>query len=85
MTSNAAITEKWDQYLEKFPLEKRDIYFTEQYAKLYGSGKDKASCFVYEDSGDIFLFPFISREIDDINRDLETPYGYGGPICSTDD
>jgi len=85
MTVNAVLSDKWNEYMDKFPVEKKDIYFTEQYAKLYETNSDKARCYIYEDSGNYFLFPFLTRKIDSTYSDFESPYGYGGPICSTDE
>ena len=78
---------KWDEYCKKMPIEKQDIYFTRQYYCMGqkvqgGNGK----LFVYEDeNGNIGLYPFIKREVicpenEKKYYDIETAYGYGGPI-----
>lgn len=65
-----------------------DIYFTKEYAKsteylLTG----KIQSFVYEDENGKILNVFLKRkielenvELDKIYYDIQTPYGYGGPI-----
>lgn len=63
--------------------EVKDIYFDENYGKLYEKIEDgKANIFEYEDeNGKItnqFLMRRIPEEIDGKNFfDLVTPYGYG--------
>lgn len=81
----------WDEYVKKMPIEKQDIYFSRQYYLMEeeqekGSGK----LFVYEENGKIGIYPFILRKIDtDILEkdyyDIETAYGYGGPLLNVDD
>jgi hypothetical protein len=79
----AIITEKWNNYLEKFNTSQKDIYYCEEYVKMYESSKDKALCAVCYDENNILLMPFIRGTIEDC-YDFETAYGYGGPIANTD-
>lgn len=78
------ITDKWNQYLQKFNDIQCDIYYSEEYVKLYESEDGKAFCAVYEDNDNVLLMPFIRKEIDGY-YDFETAYGYGGPISNTTD
>ena len=78
------ITESWNSYLDKFNSEKKDIYFLEEYVKLYENESGKALCAVCSEDENILLMPFIRKEIDGF-YDFETAYGYGGPISNTDD
>ena len=78
------ITESWNSYLDKFNSEKKDIYFLEEYVKLYENESGKALCAVCSEDENILLMPFIRKEIDSF-YDFETAYGYGGPISNTDD
>lgn len=78
---------RWDQYVDQLPKESRDIYFTEQYCRLYErmSG-GAAELFVYEKDENIAIYPYIKRKIQDETLketcyDIETPYGYGGPVA----
>lgn len=77
------ITEKWNKYLEKFKENQKDIYFSEEYVKLYESDHGKARCAVCQENNKIILMPYIRKEIDGY-FDFETAYGYGGPISNTD-
>ncbi len=82
------ITKNWDPYLASFDVEKRDIYFTERYAKLYETTEASAEAYVFEDEQKVYLFPFIRKEVIIAGEkyfDIETPYGYGGPISNTQD
>lgn len=78
------ITDKWNQFLENFRDYQNDVYYLEEYVKLYEFKDGKALCAVCEDNENILLLPFISKEIDGY-YDFETAYGYGGPIANTAD
>lgn len=81
----------WDSYLELLPIEKRDIYYQNQYClmeQMQESGE--AELFVFEDGDNIGIYPFIKRVIsqsffDAEYYDIETPYGYGGPVVKYED
>lgn len=78
----------WESVIKSFPADKKDIYFSQQYAKLYETPNEQAVCFKFEDKNNIFLFPILRREFKFNGRthfDFETAYGYGGPISNTDD
>lgn len=76
------ITESWNKYLEKFNIENRDIYYYEEYVKLYEEKTSKALCAVCYDDDFVLLMPYIRKEIDGY-YDFETAYGYGGPITNS--
>lgn len=82
----------WNMYIEKMPKDKRDVYFTSQYyqmEELQENGQGKM--FVYEDeAGNVGIYPFILRKInidivDGEYYDIESAYGYGGPLINSDD
>ncbi|HIE27563.1 TPA: GNAT family N-acetyltransferase, partial [Candidatus Poribacteria bacterium] len=85
--------QEWLRILKKF--EKKDASFIPEYAELYEiNGDGKAQCFVYEENGDYVLYVFMKRKINDLpfmnsetveSFDIITPYGYGGPLCSSSD
>lgn len=83
-----AYSEKWDFYLSKFGEEKLDIYYTKEYCRLYETSISKAYLFVYKDENKIGLYPVMKtliigyKEVRDY-YDIETPYGYGGPLVNT--
>lgn len=76
------ITNKWNCFLERFDAASKDIYFFEEYVKLYESADGQACCAICEDDDNILLLPFIRKAIGKY-YDFETAYGYGGPIANT--
>lgn len=74
----------WNPLLEEFADDQKDIYFYEEYVKLYEDAASKAFCVVCKEGNSIVLMPFLRRAINDY-FDFETAYGYGGPISNTDD
>lgn len=83
--------ELWDRYISKLPKEKQDVYYTRQYYKmseLIEGGE--AQLFVFETMDNFALYPYI-RHVVDCDRgealfyDIETAYGYGGPVIKTED
>ena len=78
-------TDHWNQYLDSISSELQDLYFREEYVKLYESESEKAICFVYQDEDGMMLFPFLRRAFvynDNTYYDFETAYGYGGPVSN---
>lgn len=65
---------------------KKDIYFEENYGKLYEKAENGiAKIFKFQDENGIITNQFIMREIpikvnDNKYFDIVTPYGYGGPV-----
>lgn len=80
----AFITDKWNGYLDEFEDSQKDIYYSEEYVKLYETDDAKPLCAICKTDGKILLMPFIRKEIDGY-YDFETAYGYGGPITNTED
>jgi len=84
----ARIEENWNSLLSLFPDDNIDIYYQEDYVRLYETNDHKAVSFLYIENNDIFLFPFLRREFiynEALFYDFETAYGYGGPIYNTKD
>ena len=78
-------TEHWNKYLEAIPAHLQDLYFREEYVRLYETESEKACCFVYQNNDSVLLFPFLRREFQfkgNTYFDFETAYGYGGPISN---
>jgi lipid II:glycine glycyltransferase (peptidoglycan interpeptide bridge formation enzyme) len=79
---------EWNEYINKLPKHLRDIYDTREYFKLQeANGDGTAKLFVYEEDNNIAVYPFLMNEIegydlDNTYYDIETAYGYGGPITS---
>lgn len=78
------LTSKWNELLNKFGETQKDIYFYEEYVKMYEDSQSTALCVVCEENDSILLLPFLRREINGY-FDFETAYGYGGPISNTND
>lgn len=82
------ITTEWNSFLDSFAPEQKDIYYREEYVRLYESETESAVSFVYAKDGKVFLLPFLRRSFEFHGRklyDFETAYGYGGPIFNTND
>lgn len=82
------LTSSWNKLLDAFPSGSKDVYFTEEYVKLYENEAERAECFVCRDGEKVMLFPFLKRDFifkGTAYKDFETAYGYGGPICNCDD
>lgn len=70
-----------------------DIYYQDEYAKLYLEDRDKLSHFEYKEGKQWLRCLSIKRPIphtldaglEDPLFDLETPYGYGGPVTNSHD
>lgn len=80
---NIQISEDWNHILNSYLPDNRDIYFREEYVRLYETGNEKAVCCIIKDGERIMLFPFLSRSFEYQGQhlhDFETAYGYGGPI-----
>jgi len=78
------ITKEWNRYLNYFEDHQKDVYYYEEYVKLYESFDENAFCAICEDDKKIMVFPFIRRKIGEY-YDFETAYGYGGPISNTNE
>lgn len=82
---------KWNEQIKKLPIEKQDIYYMREYALLCEhDGHSEAVLFSVEKGENIGIYVFIKTKIEqwhgeDDYYDIETPYGYGGPVVSMDD
>ncbi len=52
----AELTGNWNSFLERFSPSQQDIYYREEYLKLYQSLDEQAVCFVYTDGNFVFYF-----------------------------
>ncbi|MBQ3690762.1 MAG: GNAT family N-acetyltransferase [Bacteroidales bacterium] len=85
---NIHISESWNHILNNFSPKNRDIYFKEEYLRLYETETEKAVCCIVEKGDSKMLFPFLSRTFEYQEHtllDFETAYGYGGPIWNNAD
>lgn len=83
----------WQTGLMKLPANCRDVYFRPEYYSLYQNyGDGEAQCFIFEEDGNIALYPFLRNPISTLGYkmdkeyyDIQGAYGYNGLIASTDD
>jgi carbamoyl-phosphate synthase large subunit len=84
--------ERWRDVLRRFP--RRDVYYTPEYARAAESPGEEAAAAVMEWGGDAVVHPVMIRDLSAVRSaerapgarcDVITPYGYGGPLTSTDD
>ena len=87
-------TEAWSEVLRQFPDLTSDVYFWPEYIATHRFEPDaKATMFTYQHSGNIWVYPFLLQPIPSIGEhtldgswfDIQTPYGYGGPLSSSND
>lgn len=83
----------WRRAVSGFGDTGDDLYFQPEWALLNaGEGGAKARLFFYSDGADSLAYPFLDRpvapigasRVGDGSRDIETAYGYGGPLSTTD-
>ena len=85
--------EDWINIISKFPEKLQDIYFHPDYVSLNSNKNNSHGCLFYNIKGKkIWINPFIKIQIPKFEGikeidlyDLETAYGYGGPISNTKD
>jgi hypothetical protein len=84
---SCSIHTTWDKFLTLLPSNRYDIYFTEAYLDLNKNG-GIPECFICQQNENIWLFPYIKKQLiynNTIYWDLESQYGYGGPVSNSDD
>jgi hypothetical protein len=84
--------EAWREALSECP--RKDVYFLPEYYRVYEENNDGLGCaFVARADGETLVYPFLLREIRNVAsvehagdwKDIETAYGYGGPLSTTKD
>jgi GNAT superfamily N-acetyltransferase len=87
----AADPKAWDAVLDRFPPHLNDIHLTARYHHLYErNGDGQARLFAFQDAGEWYCTPFLIRPVDPFLagegiQDIETAYGYAGPVSTTED
>lgn len=84
-------SDEWNRLINNLPIEQQDIYYTPEYYSLYENyGDGKAQCFVFEENGELALYPFLINsvnklgyQLDDEYFDIQGAYGYNGVVSST--
>lgn len=73
-------------------LRETDVYFLPEYHRAYEvNGDGAARAFMAEEEDDLLFYPFMVRPIERVGTtplrdrwwDIETVYGYSGPLCTT--
>lgn len=84
--------EEWHTIMARLPEHLRDVYFTPEYVRLHCfDPASKALLFVCRQQDNFWLYRFILRPILQIGGqavggkwcDIETAYGYGGPLATS--
>lgn len=80
----------WEEILRRFPVECHDIHLTARYHRLYeANGDGQAVMFVYEEDRDTYAVTFLLRPVPpfpgfESSFDIESAYGYAGPVSTTE-
>lgn len=81
-------SKEWNKELECFEYNQKDIYYSSEYYKMYEKNQDGiGKCFVYSENKKKVFYPFLLNKIEGYNFDkdywdIQTVYGYGGPITN---
>ena len=84
---------QWLEWLAGMPTELQDIYFGPDYVDLHRTeAGTRALLFVFEEAGEVWLYPFLLRPTPlrafhaatAVRYDIESAYGYGGPLSTSD-
>ncbi len=93
-TPNIVTTEQsevWEELLGLFPAELQDIHLRARYYRMYElNGDGSARLFVYRKQADCYIQPFLLRSVPAFDGfagyyDIESAYGYAGPVSTTED
>lgn len=84
---------EWNQILDKFSPEQRDVFYTCEYYKVFEKTSfGKATCFLFEFEENSAVYPFLFNSINDLGYDLDSRYydiqgvyGYNGVISTSND
>ncbi len=91
---SARDAEVWRRTLGRFPTGMQDVYFSAEYVGLHRIEPGaRALLFSCESGGRAWVYAFLLQPIKPIGErglegpwfDIETAYGYGGPVANTDD
>jgi hypothetical protein len=86
--------DRWEECLYSLPERVRDVYYSAPYAEMEAAHWSACShCFVYAEGGEIGMYSFLKRPVTGyelisggtVYYDIESPYGYGGPVASIAD
>lgn len=79
---------EWDQWFHQLPASMQDVHFTFRYHHMYElNGDGHIRLFIYNEGDKIWFYPFLLRSVPGFDhlRDIETVYGYTGPLTTSAD
>ncbi len=83
--------DKWLELINSKDFADLDIYYLPDYINLYTNKFNDGLIFYYTEDEKKWFIPFLKKKIKINNKvfneyyDLETPYGYGGPVSNSKD
>jgi hypothetical protein len=84
----------WNIYLYSFPEVYHDINYSSQYHQVMeAKGDGKPELFIAEENGKLYFHPYMIKQIKNIGKtviteeiyDIQSVFGYTGPIVNTND
>ena len=88
---SSADESRWNAIYDELPIALQDVHFTYDYNNLYQkNGDGEIRLFVFQKNKQLYYYPFLLRAIiiegsESEFKDIETVYGYTGPISTTND
>ena len=88
---------RWTELINILPPHRRDIHFLPEYGRIYRDTYGfEPLLAVYSDDNGYVIQPFVRRSLSNLPfladaadalaySDIANPYGYGGPLSSSDD
>jgi len=83
--------DKWMEFLDSFNDIEIDIYYLPEYMNLSIKDNNEALLFIYSHDKNFWIYPFFLTSINKaylvntklIYKDIETAYGYSGPLSNS--
>jgi hypothetical protein len=88
---------RWTALIDKLPPQRRDVHFLPEYGRIYRDTYGfEPLLAVYSEENDYIVQPLVRRSLSNLPflagaadalaySDIANPYGYGGPVSSSDD
>lgn len=82
----------WRSIWDRLPEERKDVYFLPEYLFAYEiENRGEALCAIFINKDAIWMYPFMRSKItvsdsiliEEDYFDIQTPYGYGGPLVNS--
>jgi len=89
LLDSSSDSHQWQEVLSSLKPELQDVYFQNDYCQLETYGKSsEAKAFVFSQNGRTWFYPFLLNKIETLEGewfDIQSQYGYGGPLANTDE